>query len=348
MRGFFYALGRGPMRNNKRFLFVLGAFLLIFSSVFVFKVCAQTPSRRILLVHSYHPEYPWVDSITKGVKKAIEGQNVELEIFYMDTKRKTSSEWKVEAGRLAIEKIDTWKPDAVITADDNAQIFVTQNYAGKKGAPYFVFCGVNADPADYGLPASNVTGVIERPHFKESVAYLDEIVPRVRRIAVISDDGPTSVGAVEDIHVQKIDKLVLNYHLIDLFKTWKKRVVEYNRSADALFIYMYHTLKEDIGGDSLSPGDVMKWTRENSEIPTVGFFDFAIKDGMLCGVVESGEEHGFEAARMAMELMNGMDISKLPVKTATEGIKMINLSTAKRLGITIPEEIINSADKVLE
>ena len=56
--------------------------------------------KKILLVHSYHAEYPWVDSITKGVQATLEGTGVDLDIFYMDTKRKTEEAWKFDPGNL--------------------------------------------------------------------------------------------------------------------------------------------------------------------------------------------------------------------------------------------------------
>ena len=80
----------------------------------------------------------------------------------------------------------------------------------------------------------------------------------------------------------------------------------------------------------------------------VGFLDFAIEGGLLCGVVESGEEHGYEAARMALELLLGKDIKSLPVKRANRGLKMLNLQTAEKLGISVPEAVIKSADRVFK
>jgi ABC-type uncharacterized transport system substrate-binding protein len=302
--------------------------------------------KKFLLIHSYHEEYPWVQSITTGVKKALEGKNAELEIFYMDTKRHTSNEFKIKSGQLAREKIDSWKPDAVITADDNAQIFVTQYYVNKK--PYFVFCGVNAEPEEYGLPASNITGVIERPQLQESLAYLDTIVKNVRKIAIMSDNEPTSVGALSFMRKEKTGREVMGYNLITDFDLWKSRVAEYNKNLDALCIYTYHTLQQSESAVSVDPSLVMQWTVENCKIPSVGFFQFAIEAGVFCGVVESGQEHGYEAAIMALALLGGADIKTLPVKKAEKGLTMINLKTARLLGISVPEEIIKRADEVFE
>jgi len=303
--------------------------------------------KKVLLLHSYYSDYPWTNAITEGVQEILPGQDVELEIFYMDTKRKTSQEWKVKSGEMAIKKIDEWQPDVVIASDDNAQIYVTQNYAGK-AKPYIVFCGVNANPADYGFPASNVTGILERPNMDAAIKFLKAIYPTARRVAVISDTDPTSRGTLEYLSENAYDIRIIKYHLIKDFDTWKDRINFYNIEADAIFIYMYHTIRAGEEAVSIPPEEVLKWTVANAKVPLVGFFDFAVEGGMLCGAVESGREFGQEAAKMAMELLQGKDIKDIPVKISTVGIRMLNMSTARRLGIAVPEDVLPTIEKVFE
>ena len=224
---------------------------------------SSAPGKKILLIHSYHEEYPWVAAITAGVRKALAGENITLDIFYMDTKRHPADAWKIKAGEQAQKVIAEWKPDAVITADDDAQIYVTQRYANK--TPWFVFCGVNGDPADYNLPAANVTGIIERPFFAESITYLLQVVKNsreVKEIAVISDQGQTALGALIYMRVEakKTGLAFLGYHLIDAFPVWQKRVREYNVKAEALCIYTYHTIQTPGTAASMDPQQVLQWT----------------------------------------------------------------------------------------
>ena len=309
---------------------------------------AEETAQKILVIHSYHEEYPWVQGINEGIKRAFAGrQDLVVQTHYMDTKRHTSQDFKVQAGRAARERIASWKPDAVIACDDNAQIFVTQQYVGK--APYFVFCGVNADPAIYGFPASNVTGILERPQYKASIELLKSIVPHIKKIAVIGDDDPTSVASLAYMQLDPpADIQIVGYHIIGDFDLWQKRIREYNREVDAVAIYMYHTVRRQTEEVSMPPQEVMAWTIANCDIPTAGMFDFAVEDGMLCGVVASAQEHGFEAAQMAGELLAGKDIKDLPIKRADIGIKMINLNTARKLRLIVPKEILDNMEKVIE
>jgi ABC-type uncharacterized transport system substrate-binding protein len=92
----------------------------------------------------------------------------------------------------------------------------------------------------------------------------------------------------------------------------------------------------------------MGWSRENIKIPTVGLSASSIRDGALCGVVESGYEQGFEAAGMALRIIHGEKPSEIPIKTAKKGTRMINMKTARALGINVPEEILKSVDVVID
>ena len=60
-----------------------------------------TAGKRILLIFSYHQEYPWVVDETSGVGDALWNKGFLIENFYMDTKRKTSPEWKKKAAEDA-------------------------------------------------------------------------------------------------------------------------------------------------------------------------------------------------------------------------------------------------------
>jgi ABC-type uncharacterized transport system substrate-binding protein len=301
--------------------------------------------KKVLLVHSYHPEYPWVASITAGVVKGLQSSGVELEIFYMDTKRKTDEPWKIRAGELAARKLEEYHPDVVITVDDNAQQYFAVNYVDKS-LP-FVFCGVNADASKYGYPASNITGIIERPHFNGTIKFANQLQP-MKRIAILSCDDETSQGALAFMKEEFLDYEITEFKLVKTFAEWQQTVHAYNTTVDAFGVYMYHTLKDGRAPESLDPTAVMAWTIANATVPTLGFFDFGIRDGLLVGEVESGAEHGEKAARYVLEILRGVPLSSLPIIKANIGTKMVNHRTAALLGITIPEKVSELALTVPE
>jgi ABC-type uncharacterized transport system substrate-binding protein len=291
---------------------------------------------RILLVHSYHEGYAWVDAITAGVNRALEGSTAELEVFYMDTKRKTGEAWKLRAAKSAAEKVETFKPDVIITSDDNAQSYFAKQYAGKAG-PNVVFCGVNAEPSTYGFPAANVTGILERPHVIDSMALLKTLFGGIKTAAVILDDSPTSDSTIDYMKTLagSTPLEIVRYDQPNTFDQWKALIGQYQDTVDALAVFVYHTIKETAGGDSIPSKEIMDWTMANNRLPSVGFLDFSIENGILCGIVESGEEHGNLAAQMALQILKGKAAGDIPVRTAKKGTVMFNAKTAKKLGVDI-------------
>jgi ABC-type uncharacterized transport system substrate-binding protein len=298
---------------------------------------------RVLLVHSYHPEYPWVDTITHGVQSVIQGQGIDLRVFYMDTKRHTDEAWKIRAGERAQAEVESFRPDVVIASDDDAQEYFARAYVG--GALPIVFCGVDADPTKYGYPASNVTGVIERPHFRESLELARRLRP-IRRIAVLSCHDSTSIVAMGFMKQEQLDVEVVEWVLANDFDEWQAAIARLNNAVDALVIRSYQAVKVPGSVENVPPVQVAEWTIAHTTIPTIAFHDFEIQDGLLVGVVKSGMEYGRKAAECGLQILDGTSPAALPIMRAKLGIPTINRETARRLGIELTPELTSGVTLV--
>src|SRR3990167_8726741 len=60
---------------------------------------------KILHIMSYHSPWEWTDDQLRGFQQALEGVDAEYKVFQMDTKRKSSEEWKEQVGREARDLI---------------------------------------------------------------------------------------------------------------------------------------------------------------------------------------------------------------------------------------------------
>ena len=320
----------------KKLCFIISVLLLVAVSGCI------TPSEKVLLIFSYHPEHPWVVEETRGAEDILEERGVETEKFYLDTKRNTSAEWKEEVAEEAVKKIDDFKPDLVIVFDDNACELVAKEYIGES-LP-FVFCGMNGEPEDYGFPAQNITGVIERHHLEATIELLRRLVPDVEKLAIMSDDSPTSqafITSVENI-IPPIE--ISEFYTTNDFDAWKAEVKELQTKVDAIGIYVYHTIKEKSGEESLPPEDVLGWTLENSKLPDFTFSDFTVRDGVLCGVTVSGYEQGMAAAEIAIRILNGEKPADISIECPEKGTPMINKIRAEELNIEIPADVLEEVE----
>lgn len=324
----------------KKYIMIMLAFLVLMN-------CNGDHGRavrdvKILVVHSYHIEYPWTTSIHGGINDVLKGKGYTVKTFFMDTKRNTGESFKIDAGQNALKLVDSFKPQVVITTDDNAQEYLGKFLVNREDVSV-VFCGVNMDKKIYNYPAHNVTGVLERPSVRSTLNLLQKVAPEVRSVTIFTDKSPTSKGFIEYITGLDLEVTIDAVMETENFDRWKQTFKAIN--SDAVVTYMYHTIQHR--GKPVLPRDVMAWTRDHMDRPTVGFFYFAIEDGVLLGHVESGFEHGELAAKRVLEIVNGKKAGEIPVITATKGLVMVNGKTARKLGIDW-SPIKNVTDRVAE
>lgn len=310
--------------------------------------------KKVLVLHSYHADYVWLEDVNKGILSGLAEErfspekNIIIEYFYMDTKRKTSEKWKREISQQAMEKINSWQPDVVIATDDNAQKYVVAEM--RDAGVNFVFLGVNADPMAYNFinspedPGGTITGSIERARFEQSVRLLKRLAPDVKRIAVVCDDGPTGKSVVNRIlrTAENLDIEIVSSRRIGRFSEWKNYVRSVQDYADALLVVVYHTLKDE-KGNGVSGDEVLNWTINNSKLPDIGFWSWAVEGGLLCSEAISGYQQGFYAATVASYVLMGQKPGDFPVDKPQRGEACINLARAEMLGMDIPADIKRTA-----
>ncbi|NNF99337.1 MAG: hypothetical protein HKM93_08165 [Desulfobacteraceae bacterium] len=271
-----------------------------------------------------------------------------LDIFYMNTKRKPDPLSKKQAGLSAQQAVRNFNPDVIITADDNAQTYVAKAFIGVN-RPKVVFCGVNADPLLYGFPASNVTGIVERPHFVQSFQMLQIIDPGARTIAVITDDSTTSDQLIKDLKTKSLPLAVKSIDQPATFMEWQQCIQRYQHTVDAICIIVYHTIKITIDSTSIMlPEKVMAWTVDHNTKPLFSVAPFGVEEGALFGIVNSGHEQGLTAAKITRQLLSGIKAEDIPVVYPEKGAVYLNIKTADKMGFDIPFHIIQSTDKIID
>jgi len=309
-------------------------------------------SDRVLVVHSYHEQFTWSSKINMTIKAEFEGEEVELKVFFMDTKRRPSEQAKRDAGRAASELVRKFQPKVVITVDDNAQTYFAKSFADSSPVQ-FVFCGVNAGPEKYGYPASNVTGILERTYPAQSLKVLKTLMPIVQGVAVVIDNSATSEimrpRIIERISTLAPDISLIRYAVPKTFNAWKEEILNLDRNpkVDALMIPLYHTVQDDGDMTSLKPKEVIRWILANVNKPVVGTGTHLIEDGGLLAVTVDPREHGRVAAQMAKAILAGKRAADIPMKTNQDGIVMVNLRGNDRFVLDAKVQVEQIADLVI-
>jgi len=310
----------------------------VFSSVPV----AAEPFK-VLAVMSYEEDYPWVRAIRKGILDAC-ADACEVRFLYLDTKKDLAG-----GPRRAGEAYDVyrrWRPDGVIAADDNAQSMFVVPYLRDAVETPVMFCGVNADPAVYGYPCANVSGIVERLHLVETVAFVRLITP-VDSVCFMMKDSPVAALVRRQVERDK-ENFGVPLRGVYLPATFREAVATASRLGDTCGMLLLESLEGVPGPDGapMRSADVIPAVVRAFDGPTAGTDVHSVRYGALCSVVKSGEEQGGRAARMLLAAMRGTPVADLPVEHNFRGRRLLNVTTLKALGLRVRPMVLRGVQLV--
>ncbi len=311
------------------------------------QIVTAIPAKQYKIIHvmSYHSPWEWTDSQLDGFKAALKGLDVQYNVMQMDSKRRSNEDWMQEISKEIRKTIDASKPDLIFASDDTAQQYVTKYYVNSS-IP-IVFSAVNASPDKYGFDGSkNVTGVLERIHYVQTLHLLKKLVPTIRKIAIISDTGKMWTPVIEEEIKPKQGSLpdieVVSYDVIATFDEFKQKVLAYQSQVDALGFLGVFEFKDE-AGKNVPMEDVLKWLQANSKLPDFSFWEDRVLKGTLCAIAVSGYEQGYQAGVFARRiLVDGKSPSELDIISTERGVPLINLVTAKRLNIEPTGDVLKT------
>ncbi|PTU67027.1 hypothetical protein DB032_19910 [Chromobacterium sp. Panama] len=303
---------------------------------------------RVLVVESYHSDYPWDQDYRRALQERL-GKRAQLSYYAMDTKRLPPAQHQARADE-ALAMAAKIKPELVIVGDDAALQRVGSKLA-QRGVPV-IYLGINNNPRNY-FPgaASGVSGVLERPLILRSVFELGKTVKGLRSALVLFDDDLTSRIIRDETFVGRDTMLLANIH-VDLALTgsyadWQRRVLGAAGRYQAIWIGLYFTLR-DAGGKVVPGDEVLRWTAAHAKLPLFAFWDFAVgKDKAAGGLVLSGYEQGREAAKLAEQvLFHGKPVASLFPVTPSEGRYVFSREGLARDRIELPARLRERANWV--
>jgi putative ABC transport system substrate-binding protein len=214
-----------------------------------------------------------------------------------------------------------------------------------------VFTGAG-DPVELGLvtslsrPGANVTGAtnLNQELGPKRLELLHELVPAARKIALLVNPTNTHAAESEARDMQAaaarfgLELQILNASTDDELEALLTALSQVR--ADALMI----------GADSFlnSRREKLGALTALHRLPAIqNSGEFAAAGG-LAGFGGSGTDAYRIAGSYAGRILKGEKPADLPVQQSTKAELIINLKTAKALGITVPYSLLGRADEVIE
>lgn len=303
-----------------------------------FPPAVEGRSFKVLVVMSYDESYPWTREIKEGIDRVLSSRH-ELRYFHMDTK-KNLKQGSMKA-RAAFELYQRFHPDGVIAADDNAQSMFVLPYLKDKVPTPVMFCGVNREPEAYGYPASNVSGILERLHVRDTLDLAARLIPSAKTFSFMAMESPSEKAILKQIE-SEAGTCALRF-----VEGMRVRRLEEALSAakslsercDILFMETMHGLPGK-DGRLMTDKEVVPLLRRAFGKPLVGANRYHVENGVLCAVVKIGQEQGGTAATMLLRAMKGRPVSEIPLTRNRYGKGFVNRGVMRALGIKPRAEVL--------
>jgi putative ABC transport system substrate-binding protein len=269
----------------------------------------------------------------------VEGQNIVIEYRWAEGHFDRLLDLAAELVRLKVDVIAASPAPATAAAKQAT------------GTIPIVFMGVS-DPVGLGLvaslarPGGNVTGLtygVGSNIYGKDLELLREVVPKVRRVAVLSNPASPSQPLILSEVKGAARSLGLQLHLVE---------ARGPGDFDAVFSVM---AKERVGAlfvvqdPAFSPqrGRLADLAVKN-RLPSIFTQREDTEAGALMSYGPSLSDLFRRGAIYLDKILKGAKPADLPVGQPTKFELVINLKTAKSLGLTIPSSLLGRADEVIQ
>jgi putative ABC transport system substrate-binding protein len=291
-------------------------FLILLAKLLMLSPCIAAANPKVIVIQSLMIK-PYEEALS-GFKSACDCKIERLILSEM-------------GGVDVVKEVSKIKPDIILTVGIDALSKVKKI----KDIPIVYIMVLN--PQSVISKEENITGVSMNIPPEKQLVLLQEAFHDVNRVGLLYD--PEKSGylvekaqyysrklgiklIVEEVHSSKEVPSIINKmkYGIDVFWMLPDTTVITPETAEFLFLF----------------------SLEN-KIPIFTFSDKYLELGAVISVGLDAFDIGRQAGEMAKKILSGTDIMNLPRVDARKAVLTINLKTAKKLGITINNEIISRA-----
>ena len=290
--------------------------------------------KKILFIDSYHEGYDWSDGIVRGAQSILlKADDIELKITRMDSKRKKTTEDLQASVQRVRALIDSWNPDIIIAADDNASKYIIAPYF-RNGEIPVVFCGINFDASEYGFPTENITGMIEVDHLPQLIQELQKNAAG-KRIGFLAGDN-FSERKYADVSEQQMGFRYTRKKFASSFDEWKEMFLQLQSEVDAIIIL------STAGITDFDMHEATDFVYKNNTIPT-GTTMKMLSPLALVSYAKVPEEFGEWAATRALQILYGISPGSIPVEYNKKSDIYLNELLAHKMGILFEKTLVETS-----
>jgi putative tryptophan/tyrosine transport system substrate-binding protein len=295
----------------------------------------KVPTIGVLVIGNISPEEFWRE-FQQGLRDHgyIEGQNIRFEFRSAEGHIDRLPELAAELVRLKVDVIVTWfTPTAMAAAKATREIPIVMAETG--------------DPIGMGLatslsrPGGNVTGIasVTAELAGKSVQLIRDMLPSARRVTVLANGtDPFAKPFLEQI---KLGGKATGT-AIEPIK------ISNNEEFESAFAAMERDRPDAIIVQPSLPSKRAAQLALQHRVPAVSVPPWFVSEGGLMSYSPIYADLFHMAAVYVDKILKGAQPADLPIEQPTRFELVINMKTAKALGITVPPTLLSRADQVIE
>jgi len=267
----------------------------------------------------------------------VEGDNVFIDFRWAEGNYARLPDFAAELVRLKVDLLVTYgTPGTLAAKKATTAVPIVMIVSGDAIATGIV--------VSLARPGGNVTGsTFFAPELNaKGVELLKEALPSASRVAILlNPDNPVTAPILQAM-VLTADKLKLELQPLEartarefqgtFSKMLKIRPDAIALTDDAVFIANARTIADTIA---------------DNRLPSVGFVNFAQVGGLI-GYGVDFPDLWYRAAYFVDRILKGAKAADVPVQQPTKFKLVINVKTAKTLGLEVPPTLLARADEVIE
>jgi putative ABC transport system substrate-binding protein len=282
---------------------------------------------------------PWLGAFVQRLGELgwVEGRNVTIEVRWAEGRGERIAEIAAEFVQRKVNIIATWATGPTLAAKSATSTIP-------------IVFALAADPIGTGLvaslarPGGNATGLsVQNIDLAgKRVELLREIVPNLRRFAIMANVGVPDIAA-ETHEIQAVARtLSLDVATVEIrqaediapaFETLKP-------GTEALFVV----------GDPLTFTNrtIINTLAQRARLPTMYSMRGFVAAGGLISYGPNYADMFRRGAELVDKILRGTKPADIPVEQPTKFDLIINMKTAKALGLEVPPSLLARADEVIE
>ncbi|TCU23933.1 putative ABC transport system substrate-binding protein [Rhizobium azibense] len=286
-------------------------------------------------------EHPALDAVRKGVKDRLaaagykEGENL---TFLFESAQGNPATAAQIARQFAGEDPNVIVP--ISTPSAQAVVSATRDIP-------VVFTAVS-DPLgaqlvkDMDKPGGNVTGLSDMSPVAEHVALVKEILPAARTIGYLYNSG--EANSVSLLAVLKAEAEKAGMSVVESAATKSAEVQGAARAlvgrADAIYVPTDNTIISALEGAVA--------VAEESKLPLFTADTDSVSRGSIAALGFNYYDVGRQTGDVVVRILKGENPGDIPVKVAAGSDLVVNSAAAQKMGVKLPENVLERANRVIE